>query len=62
VAYLVSIAYRCEKAGCSARASVQVFNAANAPSGRYCRRHGDAAVRDLKQREVEHWLKTQQEE
>jgi hypothetical protein len=60
MAYLVNIAHVCGKDGCSARATVQLYNLSNAPAGCYCKRHGDAALREMKQREDD-WWKAQRE-
>lgn len=40
---------RCQT--CGTRATVQLFGIRNAEYGYYCKRHGDAACRDLARRE-----------
>lgn len=52
MAYWVELSKPCDVTGCPRRATVQVFNAMNAPQGRYCKIHGRIRLNDLRSSEA----------
>lgn len=51
--YLVNIVFSCEDRACSKSATVALYNGVNAIIGRYCQKHGKAALAELRRAEVE---------
>lgn len=47
-AHLRSIEHKCEHYGCTSIAKVQLYNTWNAPMGRYCKKHGEKALKEHK--------------
>lgn len=59
MAYLREIGNKCEQGACNRRIEVAVFNDRNAPVGRFCRRHGEAKVREMnRERDRDHGVPT----
>lgn len=52
--HLRNIAKHCERAGCGLRADWELFNFRNASFGYYCKRHGEALVRERNKEDAEH--------
>ena len=46
--HLRDIDFRCSR--CGARATVELYNERNAPLGKFCRRHGNEALKAEKRR------------